>query len=253
MRMIDTQILVHMNAGRRPLPIEAAVASVSVKEFLVMYGQQASRDRYYLGLRLGMHAFLDSRKDAGSPPAHPTRRRNADKLIIDLNNQYPSLIEYSHLAISHYLNNRRTDTFKEAIGTLPKHDQKSIEKRIRFLIDGPFKCFALDKDSATLGLDILCTFLEDNNPKKNFLNTLRDALILGTAVKHRLLLQTEDKLLAKLAAKLFDADMHHEGADLIVDFGGSLVGERTGRSESKGYINRGWRIAVEKQRGPERA
>lgn len=249
MRMIDTQILVHMKAGRRAVPIEGAVASVSAKEFLIMYGQQANRDRYYLSLRRHKQSLLGAQINTGSPPGHPIRRQSTDRLSIDFNNEYPSLVEYGSLAVSHCVNNARIDIFAEALGALPKQEQRSLRERFMFLLEKQFRCYALEEESVSIGLDILNEFLANYEAKGNFCNTVRDAMILGTAVKHGAPLQTEDKLLAKLAAKRFGAGLHHDGDDIVVDFGRSPATKRRLPFESKGYINRGWRIAAYRERG----
>jgi hypothetical protein len=247
MRIVDTQILVHMQAGRRPAPLDVAITSVSAKEYLIMYSNKPDRDRYYVPLRLGRHSLMGQPAIFQAPAAHPSRRLGTDRLLIDFNNEYPSLIEFGSNAIASAINLVRPDLFQAGTMVLPKTEQRDLKRRFNFLVDHGVRCHALEEKSVGFGLDILDDLLRDHAPKAQFRNTVCDALILGTATKHKIPFQTEDKLLAKIAAKLFGARLYEEGEDFIVDFesGDPL---RWRREESKGYIHRGWRIAVDSRR-----
>ncbi|MDA9528979.1 hypothetical protein [Bradyrhizobium sp. CCBAU 25338] len=245
--MVDTQILVHMQAGRRVMPAHATIASVSAKEFLIMYGNKPDRDRYYVPLRLGRHSLMGPPAVLQMPAGHPFRRIGTDRLLIDFNQEHPSLVEFGSNAIASAINSARSDLFKAGVMVLRKAEQRNLEKRFRFLIENGIRCEALEENAVGYGLDILDRFLSDYAPKGHFRNTVCDALILGTAIRHRIPLQTEDKLLARLTAKMFGTRFYQEGEDLVIDFETpSVVRRRHG--ESKGYIHRGWRIAVDPRR-----
>ncbi|WP_066629746.1 hypothetical protein [Brevundimonas vesicularis] len=249
MRMIDTQILINMQAGRRPPVMLGAVASVSAFEFLKAYSKDPQRARYYVPLRLGFHALVGSPEQAPSP-THSSRRNRTDRLLIDLGGDHKPIVEYGSLAVTQAINSGRPEIFNAAVEGLGKADERELRQRFRFLLDRGFRGFALEPEAAGLGLEILDVLLTSHAPKANFVNTVRDCLILGVAVKHGVPLQTEDKLLARLAAQHFAASTHLEGDDLILDFSAGPTDRKHLREESKGYIHRGWRIAENRIRTP---
>lgn len=249
MRMIDTQILIHMQAGRRRTPLSGAIASVAAKEFLIAYDSKPNRERYYPSPALAWAHQNVRLPDAAGRARHPSRRQTTDRLIIDFTDEQASVVEYGNRTFAKIINEARSDCFDAAIAALQKDEQRSLRQRFRFLLDHSFQCFALEEESLVIGLDILDELLRSHAPKQNFLNTLRDTMILGVAVKHGIPLQTEDKLLGKLAATKFGVGMRDEGSDVIVDFGAVAPNVRRSRAESKGYINRGWRIATDTRPG----
>lgn len=249
MRMIDTQILVQMQAGRRRAPLQCAIASVAAKEFLIAYGANLCRDRYYISSALAWTHQYIRLPDAESRARHPVRRQMTDRLIIDFPDQRKTVVEFGNRTFAKIINDARLDCFDSAIAALQKEEQRALRQRFRFLIEHSLQCFALEEESVAIGLDILDELLRSHAPKKNFQNTLRDTMILGVAVKHGIPLQTEDKLLAKFVAARLGVGLLNEGSDVIVDFGTVASSARPLRVESKGYINRGWRIATDARLG----
>jgi predicted nucleic acid-binding protein len=249
--MIDTQILIHMIAGRRPRIQGGAIASVSAKEFLLAYGPESNRARYYVPLALGMHTAGAEFARLDRPKDHPSHRRATDRIIIDLKSDHPSIVEFSDRALAVAINQRRPALFDAGINALAKSEQRNLKDRFAFLVACDFRCFALEREAVELGLTILDKFLAHHTPKNNFRNTVRDALILGTAVKHKTSFRTEDKLLARTGAEIFDGKLTVQGADLAIGFGNSVSGGGDQRNESKGYIHRGWRIAADIRRAPK--
>lgn len=249
MRMLDTQVLVHMQSGRRPAPIQGAIASVAAKEFLIAYGNKSDRERYYPSPAMSWRHSPVALADAASRARHVTRRKSAERLIIDFPDQKETVIEFSNRTFAKIVNDRRPDAFDAAIAGLAREDQRGLRSRFSFLVEHSVQCFALEEQALAFGLDILAELLTSHAPKANFLNTLRDTLILGVAVKHGIPLQTEDKLLGKLAAARFGVNSFNEGEDIIVDFGTAASTFRPPRLESKGYIHRGWRIATDARPG----
>lgn len=250
MRMLDTQILVHMQAGRRPELRSGAIASVAAKEFLIAYGTEPDRERYYTSYALTRGRPNGLLADAKTKARHATMRQKADRLLIDFRHEQATVVEYGNRTFAEMINYARADSFGAAIAALAKEEQRPLRQRFRFLVDRSIKCFALEEESLAIGLDILDELLDGYAPKVNFLNTLRDTMILGVAVKHGVPLQTEDKLLGKLAASRFGVGVHDEGEDVVVDFGTAAATARRPRAENRGYINRGWRIATDARPGP---
>lgn len=249
MRMIDTQILINMQAGRRPPATSGAVASVSAFEFLRAYSEDPQRARYYVPLRMGVHALMGNPEQAPSP-THPSRRNRTDRLVIDLGGDHKPIVEYGSVAVTQAINARQPEIFDAAVEGLGKSDERRLRQRFRYLLDHEFRAFALEPEAARLGLEVLNLLIESHAPKANFLNTVRDCMILGVAVKHAVPLQTEDKLLARLAARYFGAPVHLDGDDLVLDFEAVRSDRRHRREESKGFIHRGWRIADDRNRTP---
>ncbi len=247
--MIDTQILVHMQTGRRRAPFQGAIASVAAKEFLTAYGSKLCGERYYLSPSLAWANQHVRLPDAEGRARHPIRRQMTDRLIIDFPDQRKTVVEYGNRTFAKIINDARLDCFDAAIAALEKAEQRALRQRFRFLIKHSLQCFALEEESLAIGLDILDELLRSHAPKKNFLNTLRDTMILGVAVKHGIPLQTEDKLLAKFAATRFGVGLFDEASDVIVGFGTAAPNARPLRTESKGYVNRGWRIATDARWG----
>lgn len=247
--MLDTQILVHMQAGRRPHLRSGTIASVAAKEFLITYSADPDRERYYASYRLTRCSPLAHDVNAKTRARHATMRQKTDRLIIDFSNEQASVVEYGNRTFAQMINDARADSFEAAIAALSKDEQRALRHRFRFLVERSIKCFALEEESLAIGLDILAELLDSHAPKQNFLNTLRDTMILGVAVKHGIPLQTEDKLLGKLAAARFGVELHDEGDDVVVDFGTADRDARRPRAESRGYINRGWRIAANARLG----
>lgn len=249
MRMLDTQILVHMKAGRRPPPRSGAIASVAAKEFLIAYGAEPDRERYYASYARAWAHPSAPFHGAKATARHPTIRQKTDRLVIDFADEQASVVEYGSRTFAKMINEARGDCFDAAIAALPKDEQRPLRQRFRFLVGHSLKCFALEGESLAIGLGILDELLDSHAPKRNFLNTLRDTMILGVAVKHGIPLQTEDKLLGTLAAARFGVRVHDEGDDVIVDFGAAASSGRRPRAESRGYIHRGWRIATDARSG----
>lgn len=247
--MIDTQILINMEAGRRPPASDGVVASVSAFEFLRAYSKDPQRARYYVPLRPGLRSLLGG-PDQPASPTHPTRRNRTDRLLINLGGDHQPIVEYGSVAVTLAINSGRPEVFDEAVDGLGKAEERQLKQRFCFLLARGFRGFALEPEAASYGLEVLNILLKSHAPKADFLNTVRDCMILGIAVKHAIPLQTEDKLLARLAAEHFAAPVHLEGDDLILDFDAAPAERKYVREESKGYIHRGWRIAEDRKRTP---
>lgn len=96
MRMLDTNVLVHMQSGRRAAPIQGAIASVAAKEFLIAYGNKPDRERYYPSPAMSWRHSPVALADAAGRARHPTRRKFAERLIIDFPDQKETVIEFSN-------------------------------------------------------------------------------------------------------------------------------------------------------------
>lgn len=144
MRMIDTQILVHMQAGWRQAPLQGAIASVAAKEFLTAYGSKLCRERYYPSPALAWTHQYMRLPDAEGRARHPSRRQMTDRLIIDFPDQRKTVVEYGNRTFAKIINDARLDCFDAAIAALQKDEQRALRQRFRFLVEHSLKCFALE-------------------------------------------------------------------------------------------------------------
>jgi hypothetical protein len=121
------------------------------------------------------------------------------------------------------------------------------KKRFQYLISNGFHCRPLTESAIEVSLDLLDRFTQRYSIKGNFRNSLNDMLIYGIAVVSHEELRTEDGLLARFAAERHGVAHYREDSDLILDFSQPCRPYRKAR-DNKGYVNRGWRIAVETAR-----
>jgi hypothetical protein len=92
-------------------------------------------------------------------------------------------------------------------------------------------------------------FLLRYNSKENLKNTINDVLILATAINSSSSLVTKDSLLNRFASEQYNAELIENQDSLIVDFGKEKSLEKRRSKESKGYINKGWRVRAYNQKG----
>jgi hypothetical protein len=249
--MLDTQILVHMKNGKRRPQQDFAIASVSANEFLFAYDQSNPKvARYYVPLYFGRGHRLTPPGGQMQPSNHFSRRHRTDRIVIDFNNQHPPMVEYGSVAIAAAINNQNVRLFDYATEHLPKQDKRSIKDRFVFLMQQRVRCVALDETTIEVGLELLSKFLEVHSPKGEFRNTVCDRLILAVAQKHGLTFRTEDCLLQRFAASRHGAPTRHADDDLVIDFAAASPHPTRNSGESKGFIHRGWQIAVERQHRP---
>ncbi len=245
MTITDTQVLSYYYKGVNPIPNSPIlISSITAAEFLLVQSVNYSRANYYPALptRLrhhGMDSLLifDSKKHAARG------KQRTDQLILDFNGRMPSFIEFGSIAISQIINGSHEDVYAISISHLEKSHQKKLKERLRFLIENNVKCLAVTSIIADIGMNILGKFLDKYEAKQNPRNTINDILILSTAVEHSAALITEDNLLRRFAAELFDAPCTEKHPNyLLIDFTTPEVVDRRKSFESKGYINRGWQV-----------
>jgi hypothetical protein len=171
---------------------------------------------------------------------HPFGKQSTDQVILDFGNLYPTIVEYGNLAIATLINKRITDVFYASVKFLDKKDKKTISKRFDFLVDNTVKCIPLSAEIISTSMNLLTKFTEKYNLKANFRNSLNDILILATAIESSALLFTEDSLLNEFAAAEYAGNIEKKDACMTVDFIAREKTQSRKRSDSKGYINRGW-------------
>lgn len=130
---------------------------------------------------------------------------------------------------------------------MPKQKQKYLLKRLKYILDNGYYCYSLTKSAVEQGLNLFSEFTSEHNCKDNVRNTVNDILILATAIDREKKFLTHDNLLNRFAAEYYEAPIHEDKDELLIDFSEKVVEKRKNK-ESKGYINRGWCYAVRKNR-----
>ncbi|MEZ0000750.1 hypothetical protein [Sinorhizobium fredii] len=244
--MVDTQILSYVYKGREIALSSARISSVAAHEFLEAYDPASTtRFRYYIKYQSGRHF--------GIPAVSPAQRKGGavQRLVLDFGSDYPQLIEFNSRATASIINDRNIPAFGHVLSSLDKTVQKKLRPRFAFLCDKVDECVPLSPQTAELAIQLLWEFVQNNNVKGNFRNSVNDMMILATAISGREHLLTEDNLLMRFAATRLQAPIREFGQNLIeIDFERNTEGQKRSSNESKGYINRGWRIAADVQRRP---
>lgn len=242
---IDTQILSYSYKG---MPTEditgAGISSVVAKEFLWAYGASPTKDRYYLPVlpkRLGAEALFHPLHQAIHRD-HPYSKHHTDQFILDFSSDFPSFIEYGSLAFSYIINSKNVNLMRSATSHMPKEDQKSLRQKFEFLNANNITCIPLCISIIHHSYKLLEVFLSQSNPKKLIRNTLNDLLILGTAIQSNTPLKTDDKVLERLASKLCTCKIHQRHGIASITFNEDGFSSSQGKNESKGYINKSWKI-----------
>ncbi|VDS09715.1 hypothetical protein PARHAE_02922 [Paracoccus haematequi] len=242
--MIDTQILSYAYKGRGIAVSSARISSVAAHEFLEVYDPNSTtRFRYYIKYQAGRHF--------GAPSISPANWKGGavQRLVLDFGADYPQLIEFNSRATAAIINDRNVPAFGHILSSLEKPLQKKLRPRFAYLCEHIRECVPLVPQTAEIGIQLLWDFVQHNNVKANFRNSVNDMMILATAISGGENLLTDDSLLARFAAAQQHAPLREVGDGLIaIDFERKEGVRKRLSSESKGYINRGWRIAVDTQR-----
>jgi hypothetical protein len=172
-----------------------------------------------------------------------------DRLIFNFGRDFPALIEFGSRAVAAIVNDRNHAAFAGVLSSLDKAFQKRMRPRFAFLCSEVLECVPLTRETADVGIRLLDGFSQQHSLKGNFRNSVNDMMILAAAISSKDDLLTEDSLLARFAASVRGAPFTEErGGTLRINFGRGLATRSTQTRESKGYINRGWRVAEDVRR-----
>ncbi|MCK6479112.1 MAG: hypothetical protein L6R43_02860 [Planctomycetes bacterium] len=242
---VDTQILIAaFLGGASPRPAGSALSSVVAKEFLHSYTSDPAADRYYVPTSPGW-AYAAHRWPRRFDPArsnHPFARRVTDQLILYFGSAFPTIREFGSFAYARVINDRDERSLSLALSHLSKRQRSATLSRFSYLCDHDMLCVPLRATTATIAQQLLLHFVEKYAPKRNFRNTLNDILILATAIEAGASLRTEDSVLSRFAASEFAGNSRSEGAWLRIDFSPQSATRPKGQRESKGFVNRGWKV-----------
>lgn len=244
--LVDTQIISEMYKAKHRAKV--SFPSVVANEFLEVYGDSHSKPLFFLPLIdvQGSSRAIHRSMILGFHQQRPFSSRSSDRLVMSFNNEYPDIVEFGSRAIANAVNEKDLEVFRIATNGLPKQEQRRRLERFRYLASVEAECVPLSEPAVEIAFNLLFEFTKTNALKANFRNSLNDILILATAIRANDQLRTKDSLLARFAAKRYGASALPTAGDLIVDFSANPNSSHQKSKESKGYINRGWRLASEK-------
>lgn len=228
-----------------------SVTSTVAQEFLRVRDVATGESRYFtppphtLG-PAARDAYFAQRKIHGDRPSdRPLFKRATDKLIMDFNNEFPSVVEYGHLGISHLIGTANRVIFSESVNHLAKRERKDLLGKFIFLAEQRVECIPVKADCVPVAFGLLKRLIARGfNLKADFRNSLNDMLILGTAITRGADLWTQDELLAQFAAEELTSKVKHRDTHYEIPVQSSENSIRRVSRESKGYINTGWRYAL---------
>ncbi|WP_123827028.1 hypothetical protein [Micromonospora globispora] len=245
--LVDTQIVSYaINGDRELTPGAFAVTSVTAQELLLFQGRKADRNNYYVPFLAGDQSGMPGSQIGLALSDYPPRRRSragqaaTDRFVLDFGGEYPTVVEYSHVALARLLNQGRGDVIQSYARILGADRYRTMVKRLRFLLEYDIQCRALTSGAAETALDMFAAFTSKYALKKNFRNSLNDLLSLAVAVDSRSRFRTEDDLLAKFASAYSPTVIDQRDNFLDLDFARPI--SRRSNAGSKGYVNRGWGI-----------
>jgi hypothetical protein len=245
--IFDTQLISYAIAGNFDLPANAHVSSTCAQELLLMQTDRHDRNRYYIPV-LGRHPFQALtpklvREHFSARANMQPFKRSTDKLILDFSGDYPTVVEHSHLAVAHAINDGRRELLEAFASAVPPQSRKAVVRRIRFLLDREVQCVPLTMRAAESSQVLLAEFVRTRNVKSRFRNSLNDLLHLAIAEQSGLVMHTRDGELAGFAHERFSAPVAHPGpGQFAVDFSDEEPSARRTMRESGGYINRPWSV-----------
>ena len=259
--IFDTQALSYRFKGiRRDIHSDnLGLSSISANEFLLAQPQNSDTPDYYtihsniFGLNF---RYVKKRVDEviryfrdRNRARHGAIRRayyRTDQVIIDFNNQFSAYREFGNEAIAKIINDNKPEIYRMSIAHLPKSKQKYLIKRLQFILDNGYYCYALTDSILEEALNLFSAFTSEHDCKGNIRNSVNDILILATAIYKEKKLLTYDNVLSRFAAKNCDAAIHQNEDVLLIDFSEEKVVERKKNRESKGYIHKGWSYTIRK-------
>lgn len=254
--IVDTQILSYQFKGveQSTQSKGLAISSITANEFLVAQPTNSDQPNYYI-----IHPAIYSHfihvegggfgvpKHFGNPKWARLGARRTDQVIIDFGNQFSAYREYGNEAIAEIINEKHLEVYKTSIAHLPKHKQKYLLKRLKYILDSGYHCYSLTKPAVDQALNLFSEFVSKHNCKGDIRNTINDLLILSTAIDREKKFLTNDNLLNRFAAEYYEAPIHKNKDALLIDFSDQLIEKRKSK-DSKGYINKGWSYAVRNNR-----
>ena len=248
--LVDTQIVSLAFKGDQDaygLAQSNLISSITASEFLLLQGKEGDKPDYAV-LPISRYPMISE----GTPlvGSHFGNKKWAkyafhktDQFVLDFGNDYELIVDYGSRAISTIINSNQHKFYSLCISHLKKSKQKYLTKRLEFLCSGGIQCIPLSEQIGNIALLAFQDFVKKHNPKSNIRNTVNDMLIAATARTLQMPLITKDKLLFRFVADLWGARLQLHGDWMEMGFTSEATARRES-SESKGYVNRSWRVRV---------
>lgn len=251
MEFIDTQIISYKFKNNRELfdgDIKGRqISSIVALEFLGIMMKNENKAKMYpiklKGFHSSMPLILEHRKKG-----FELGRKSTDKLIIDFNNEFDSIVIYSNEAISYLINQKDIDALLLfAKNALDKDEFKRFRERAQFLIDNEITVVPVTQEIVIRMQCIYEDIKNEYNVKDNYRNSFMDLLILATAIEKKEMLISKDNELNKALIKCceyLNISTNINGISSI-EYCYKPI-EKVGKNDNKGYINNSWRIIIQK-------
>ncbi len=247
--ILDTQVISYAFKKVNLEDVQnATIPSITANEFLLTQSKLYNKAQYYIPLPNKLAVNVEDEAIPLPRRDHAFRKEHTDYIVLDFQNEYPSIILFNNLSISEVINRKLRSLFRSSISFLDKKQQKIIQSRFSFLIEHDIKCLPVTRNIIPIGLELLSDFTIKHNPKEDFRNTVNDILIFTIALKSGMTLITKDNLLNRFAADYFEAHSKIKDNLLEVTFAQRITKEQRNNHESKGYINRGWHYKLRNYR-----
>lgn len=249
--MLDTQVLSQLCRSKAKIDINNRISSTVAKELFGAYRKSDFRnDNFYVPFYSAAsysHRLASSvRKDA---IRRIPQKRHADKAVVNFGGVFPDLVEYSNKSIALAINSKNEGALKWAISKQSKRKIVNILSQYRHIIQNDINCVAVTEEDFENAASILFQFTRRHNLKSNFRNSFNDLLILACTERLRHALATKDSLLHRYYVYKSAGRISENDNNIIIDFEGGAKKRKSNRRESKGYINKGWSIAIEQRAG----
>lgn len=251
MEFVDTQIISYKYKGNKELfagDINGrCISSIVALEFLGIMIKGQNRAKMYpvklKGPHPGVMATLEHKKRG-----FELGKNSTDKLVIDFNGEFDSIVIYSNEAISHLINEKDLDTLLLfAQLSLDKEEYKKFRERAQFLVDNNMVVVPITREIVNRMYGIYEDIKHDYNVKDNYRNSFMDLLIVATAVEKREKIISKDKELNKVLKKrcgYLNVSIYAEGITCI--HYQESNGKNEMKNDNKGYVNNSWKVMIRK-------
>lgn len=246
MNLVDTQIISYAISRNKRVDVDQkAISSICAQELLLVQGGSYRENQYYIPLlqilrsQGAQYTYLKQINDRSSNQRRRAMQRRTDKFVMEFGIDFPRVVEYSHLAIAEAINTKRFDLLAGCIRELPRESRRAALRRLEFLATTEMRCIPLTVDIAEIALALFGVFSRKYALKVRFRNSLNDILSVAVASHNDMSLETHDRLLGEFISG--------PAQEVLLQRRSQSEGSGRGRTarpnhESKGYINRGWRV-----------
>ncbi|MEV6848997.1 hypothetical protein [Actinoplanes sp. NPDC051411] len=120
-----------------------------------------------IGTRIVTNDYLAMHRDAPQKFRAVMSRYRTDRYVLDFQDDYPTVVECSHLALANAINQGNFVLLRQLATALDDKRRRVAVRRLRFLLDNGIQCVPLGVTSAELGLSLFQKFVSSFSPKEN--------------------------------------------------------------------------------------